>query len=64
VAEPAALALPLSATCPACIAEPEKAANLLSDAMVAAEGDAIKRSNISVPLRPAKSSGALITKTA
>jgi len=47
-----------------CIAEPEKAANLLSDAMVAAEGDAIKRSNISVPLRPAKSSGALITTTA
>lgn len=47
-----------------CIAEPEKAANLLADAMVAQGGDAIKRSNISVPVRPAQSSGALVTKTA
>lgn len=47
-----------------CISEPEKAANLLADAMVAQGGDAIKRSNISVPVRPAQSSGALVTKTA
>lgn len=47
-----------------CIAEPEKAANLLADAMVAQGGDAIKRSNISVPVRPAQSNGALVTKTA
>jgi hypothetical protein len=47
-----------------CIPEPEKAASLLSDAMVAAEGDAIKRSNLSVPVRPAKASGTLVTKTA
>jgi hypothetical protein len=32
--------------------------------MVAQGGDAIKRSNISVPVRPAKTSGALVTKTA
>ena len=47
-----------------CIAEPEKAANLLSDAMVATEGDTIKRSNLSVPVRPARAAGNLVTKTA
>jgi len=47
-----------------CIAEPEKAANLLADAMVAQDGDAIRRSTISVPVRPKQASGALVTKTA